>query len=276
MAKKADNRLQKPWWRRHVRGLSGIALVLVLGGLVLCFRADWQERWFRWVSTWAQAEAVQQAIPDAGRWQLLCDNLEQWRQHDAARYREAQIPAERQAVIREARATLEHSLVAMMRCWLGTPWAYEGMAARPGEGEIACGYFVTTVLQGAGFRLERNALAQQAAQNILLSFLPQQELRLRVGVPYKTFRRETMRGAPGIYLVGLDTHIGFVIVQDQDYRFVHSSGSHPWRVVEEHSAAASVLERSQYRVLGHLTANDDVIRRWLLGEKFATVTSRAD
>lgn len=276
MAKNAENLLNKPWWRRHGRWLSRGALLLALSGLALYFCADWQERWFRWVSTWAQAEAVQQAIPDAARWQLLCDNLEQWREHDAARYREAAGPAEQQAVIREARATLEHSLVAMMRCWLGTPWAYEGMAERPGEGAIACGYFVTTVLRGAGFRLERNALAQQAAQNILLSFLPHEELRLRVGVPYKTFRHETMRGAPGIYLVGLDTHIGFVVVQDHDYRFIHSSGSHPWRVVDEHSGAASVLERSHYRVLGHLTANDEVIRRWLLGEKFATVTSRAD
>ncbi len=270
MAKKVDNRLRKPWWWTHARWVGAVLALLATGGSLYLFRADLQERWLRWVGSWASAEVAQRSAPDAAKWRVLCENLEQWRQHDAARYREATVPEEQQAVIREARATLEHSLVAMMRCWLGTPWDYEGMAEQPGDGKIACGYFITTVLQGAGFRLERNALAQQASQNILLSFLPQEELRLRVGVPYKTFRRETMGSVPGIYLVGLDTHIGFVVVQDQDFRFIHSSGSAPWRVVDEHSATASVLERSHYRVLGHLTANDEVIRRWLLGEKFAT------
>ncbi len=269
MAKKTENRLRKPWWSGRLVWLIGGLVLVSLGSTAVWYRSEWQDRWFRWVSTWAAGEG-HRSQPDAEKWHLLCENLEQWRQHDAARYREARVPAEQQIILREARATLEHSLVAMMRCWLGTPWDYSGMAECPGGGKIACGYFVTTILQGAGFRLERNALAQQASQNILLSFLPQEELRLRVDVPYKTFRREIASSHPGIYLVGLDTHIGFMLVQDQDFRFVHSSGSAPWCVVDERSVLAAVLERSHYRVFGHLTANDEVIRRWLLGVKFTT------
>jgi hypothetical protein len=177
---------------------------------------------------------------------------------------------EKKAVIDQARALLEHSLPEMMRCWLGTPWDFNGTATTPGEGKIACGYFVTTVLEAAGFRIERSQLAQQASQQILRTFLPMEDLRIRVGIPYKTFRFETTRGRPGIYLMGLDTHVGFLVVKDQEFRFIHSSGSQPWCVVDEPSELALVLERSNYRVLGNISANDEVIRRWLMEEKFPT------
>jgi hypothetical protein len=41
-------------------------------------------------------------------------------------------------------------------------------------------------------------------------------------------------------------------------------------VVDESSELALVLERSNYRVLGNITGNDEVIRRWLMGDKFPT------
>jgi hypothetical protein len=37
----------------------------------------------------------------------------------------------------------------------------------PGRGEIACGYFVSTVLRDAGFGVERVRLAQQASERIV-------------------------------------------------------------------------------------------------------------
>jgi hypothetical protein len=41
-------------------------------------------------------------------------------------------------------------------------------------------------------------------------------------------------------------------------------------VVEENPEEAHVLERSNYRVLGNLTANDAMVKKWLHGEDFAT------
>lgn len=227
--------------------------------------------WFRMVgSPLSQKNEPPAPAPDQGKWRVLSADLQRWRQHYAKEYRSASTAAQKKKVIAEARKVLEHCLPEMMRCWLGTPWDFNGTATEPGGGKIACGYFVTTVLKEAGFEIERTKLAQQASQSIIRTFLPQDEMRLRVGVPYKTFRFETMRGAPGIYLVGLDSHVGFVIVRDEEFRFIHSSGSRPWSVVDESSEEALVLERSNYRVLGNLSASDDVIRRWLLGEKFPT------
>ena len=247
-----------------------ILLAVVAAIAIHRYRDDLAMRWYRAIGTLPSDKKDQAPAPDPQKWELLCQDLQRWRAHYADVYRSSRSAAEKKAVLAQARELLEHSLPEMMRCWLGTPWDFNGTAKIPGEGKIACGYFVTTVLDAAGFRIERNTLAQQASQQILRTFLPADDLRIRVGVPYKTFRFETARGRPGIYIVGLDTHVGFVVVKDQEFQFIHSSGSMPWCVVDESSEAALVLERSNYRVLGNLTASDEVIRRWLMGEKFPT------
>jgi len=44
--------------------------------------------------------------------------------------------------------------------WYGTTWAYEGHTNVPVQGEIACGYFVSTTLRHFGFKLNRYKMAQ--------------------------------------------------------------------------------------------------------------------
>jgi len=65
----------------------------------------------------------------------------------------------------------------------------------------------------------------------------------------------------------LDTHVAFVVAGDGEFRFIHSSGSRPWCVVDESREAAEVLQNSNWRMIGNLTASKQVIRRWLSGEK---------
>jgi len=270
LAKKPINQFTTKRSYRMIVWLLVLILAAVAAFFIHRYRESLAVRWHRVVGQLPSEEAPPAPAPDAAKWKLLCNDLQRWRKHYADRYRQANHEAQKKAVLTEARELLEHSLPEIMRCWLGTPWDFNGTAKTPGEGKIACGYFVTTVLEGAGFRIERTTLAQQASEQILRTFLPQDDLRIRVGVPYKTFRFETTRGRPGIYLVGLDTHIGFVVVKQQDFRFIHSSGSQPCCVVDEGSEQALVLERSNYRVLGNITGNDEVIRRWLMGETFPT------
>ena len=206
--------------------------------------------------------------PDPERYAVLKEEAERWRLEFSKRYREARTDAARKVVIGDARVFLEMLLPDMMSCWLGTPWDFNGTSETPGEGNIACGYFVATLLRDAGFRVHRYRLARQPSQNILRTFLPSSELSLRVGVPYPDYASELRQMEPGIRIVGLDTHVGFIVGRAGAFRFVHSSGSEPWCVVDESEEDATVLERSNYRVQGSLTANPAVIRKWLLGEKF--------
>ncbi len=207
------------------------------------------------------------ASPDRPRYETLSAEIERWRVDLAAKYGRCRTDDERRAVLDEARGLLERTLPEMMRCWLGTPWDFHGTAEFPGEGKIACGYFVSTVLRDAGFRLDRYKLARQPSQNILRSFLPREALQLRVGVPYESFTAELAAAEPGIRIVGLDSHVAFLVTGGDGFRFIHSSGSAPWCVVDEGETNAEVLRRSNYRVHGLLTADRDLLRRWLKGER---------
>ncbi|NNC89364.1 MAG: hypothetical protein HKN82_12970 [Akkermansiaceae bacterium] len=211
--------------------------------------------------------------PDPETYSVLSDDLESHRQRLSDAYAAAGSDAERTAILRSARNLLEGALPRLMRCWLGTPWAYEGIAHEPGGGKVACGYFVSSVLQDARFDVEWGRLAQQPSQNILGTFLREDELHIRVGTDYELFLTELQSRGPGIYIVGLDSHVAFLVIPDSgEIRFIHSSGSRPWCVVDEDRESADVLRRSRYRVTGNLTANPNVIARWLMGEKFPTRT----
>ncbi len=205
--------------------------------------------------------------PDAERYATLKSEVERWRKDLSAKHAKARTAAEKDQVLAQSRRFLEAVLPEMMRCWMGTKWDFNGTSEVPGEGSIACGYFVATVLRDAGFRIDRYKLARQPSQNILRSFLPREALSLKVGVPYDRYAGELETAEPGIRIVGLDSHVAFLVTGPDGFRFIHSSGSKPWCVVDEGRGDADVLRRSNYRVQGLLTADKPLLRRWLAGEK---------
>ncbi len=245
------------------RWLLLILMLAIAGSAGWWFRAPLAE----FLRLPATTTVRQKPRPDPGTYAVLTADLERWRKELAAKHRRAKTAAERAAVEADARILLENALPAMMHCWLGTPWDFHGTAKGPGEGKIACGYFVATVLKDAGFQVNRYQLAQQASENILRSFVPKESCSLTVGEDYQAFATKVEGREPGVYIVGLDSHVAFLIVGGEGFRFVHSSGSEPWCVVDESRAEAVVLQRSKWRMLGNLTANPAVLRRWLTAEK---------
>ncbi len=216
---------------------------------------------------------VTKPAPDAERYAGLKEEAVRWRKDLAAKYAKARTKEEKDRVLAETRGFLETLLPEMMRCWLGTSWDFHGTAETPGKGKIACGYFVSTVLRDAGFQVDRYKLARQPSQNIIRSFLPAESLALRVGVPYEDFASEVARAEPGVRIIGLDSHVAFLVTGPEEFRFIHSSGSKPWCVVDEGRDDAEVLRRSNYRVHGLLTGDRAVLLRWLRAEKIAVKES---
>ena len=214
------------------------------------------------------------AKPDPDKYDRLIAEVAAKRLAFQKRYSQARTAAEISGVMDEARSFLEEKMPEMMRCWLGTPWDFHGTCQKPGSGKIACGYYVSTILRDAGFKVERVKMARQASQNILRTMLPKEKMHIRAGMGYEKFLDQvTARGA-GIHIVGLDSHVAFLVVgKDGEVRFIHSSGAAPKKVVDEDRKNADVLRRSKYRVIGNLTAHDDLIHRWLMGQSFPTRTS---
>jgi len=249
---------------RRILAITALVLLLAAGWTAWFMRVPIRQAWDKLGHT--STGGPQRPRPRPADYKALIDDAARWRKDLAGRYRKATKPEDRDKVLKETRSFLETLLPSMMRCWLGTPWDFNGTAEGPGGDQIACGYFVSTVLRDAGFRVDRYQLAKQPSENILRTFLPRSSLVRRVGVPYETFAAEARSLDPGIYIIGLDTHVAYLIVADGAFRFIHSSGSQPWCVVDESETEASVLQSSNYRILGNLSADRRVLVRWLLQE----------
>ena len=215
--------------------------------------------------------------PNPARYQEIMAGLEEKRTALANRYARARTAPEISNIITESQLLLENSLPEMMRCWLGTPWDFNGTCETPGSGKIACGYFVSTILRDAGFDVERFRLAQQPSQRIIGTFIPRKKMTISAGLDYDRFVDQLIKRGPGIFIVGLDNHVGFIVVPESGgIRFIHSSGASPFCVVDEDRQNAGSLQRSSYRVTGNFTRNPDIIHGWLTAQKWPTKTSNSN
>lgn len=180
--------------------------------------------------------------------------------------------AERAQAITRAQRLIHLSIAkSTAPFWYGTPWDFNGTSETPGEGKIACGYFVTTVLRDVGFELERVALAQQASEIIIQSLVSEEHIRRYSDVPITSFVDLVRAWGAGLYVVGLDCHVGFIVCEADEVRFVHSGYAKPFCVVSENAEESPILGASRYRVLGKLTADPKLARTWLAGEFIPTV-----
>ena len=165
---------------------------------------------------------------------------------------------------------LENDLIP---CWYGTEWDFNGISQVPGEGMIACGYFVSTLLRDLGCDLERYKLAQQASLNIVKSLAPKDHRRDWSGITTVTLTERIQAMDQGFYVVGLDNHVGFILHDDDgSVWFIHSSYMDPVAVVREKATESDPLAASNRYVLGYL-GTDWLVKKWLLTEKIATVRS---
>lgn len=196
--------------------------------------------------------------------------LEAERLRLASRFQHAS-PAERTAVIAEARTTITHSIYEdLFSAWYGTPWDFNGTSETPQQGKIACGYFVSTILRDAGWKVERVRLAQQASEKIILSLTTEPFIKRFRRMPISDFLNAVKQWGPGIYIVGLDIHVGFIVNTDGDVYFVHSSYVDPSKVIKEKAIESPILSSSNYRVLGKVFGDDLLITNWLLGKPIPT------
>ena len=72
------------------------------------------------------------------------------------------------SILQEAKKYFFRTLTdSIFHYWYETPWDFNGHTQEPKNGQIACGYFITTSVQDMGFRLQRIRLAQQPASEII-------------------------------------------------------------------------------------------------------------
>ena len=221
-------------------------------------------------SGFVQAEVTKEIIEQKRKdYQVNLTELDEYRKKQAERYRVADATA-KAVILTETRKHLEAELLQdIFPAWYGTDWAFHGTSTKPGEGAIACGYFVSTCLFHAGFKVERVKLAQQASQKIIETLMAKKDRDILAGgKPMEKVREYLKNEGDGIYIVGLDSHVGFISVSGEDMTFIHSSYYEPDSFVKsEKIDSKNPLSDSQYRVFGKMLS-DEMMVGWLTGREY--------
>lgn len=149
--------------------------------------------------------------------------------------------------------------------WIGTAWSFNGVSQSPQKGSIACGYFVTTVLQDAGVPLARVRLAQCASEEMITTLVQPALIHRFSNQPMTAFIGSVQQQGYGLYIVGLDNHTGFIYNDGKDIWFIHSTFVGTRNVQKEKAASSWVLSSSKYKVLGKISADEKLLSRWMNG-----------
>ena len=207
-------------------------------------------------------------------YRLAIAQLEQQRQQFQREWKNASTPEERTHLLSRARETVLGTLLRdLFPAWDGAPWDFNGITQVPGEGKIACGYFVTTCLRDAGFDLPRIKLAQQPSQTIIRSLADKAEIHLFYQRPISEIETHLKESGRGLYIVGLDCHTGFVVNDGRRQAFIHASYFDPPRaVIAEPLTSQNPLVQSKYRMIGKVLG-DRMMEKWINGTAFPMKTS---
>ena len=149
--------------------------------------------------------------------------------------------------------------------WYGTPWSFEGHTAVPNQGNIACGYFISTTLRDMGLRLNRYKLAQKS---------PIDEARtISCGVDINSIMQESREKAfeeidcytqEGLYFIGFDKeHVGYLLKREGQLFLIHSNYFFPGSVCIEPFVDSRVFNSFYKFYLVDISNNDILIQRWL-------------
>lgn len=142
--------------------------------------------------------------------------------------------------------------------WYGTEWDYNGYTNTPREGIVACGYFVSTTLKHVGFNLNRFDLAKMYSSSIVKSLCETPATFNNIDNMFA----HILENGNYLYLVGLSSHVGFIEKKDGAIYFIHSNYIGSVAVEKELAKNSDALNSSDVFVLGNLTGNPELMKKW--------------
>jgi hypothetical protein len=170
------------------------------------------------------------------------------------------------SIIAEAQRHLLTVSGDFFKAWYNTPWTFHGHSQMPREGSIACGYFITTTLQDMGFNIPRIKWAQQTSEY----------LTKKISTDIKRFYKRPMgeviediksRGE-GLYVVGLDSHVGYIYYHNGSMNFVHANYYRPKTgVMSEPLTGRTPLNDSKYKIIGKIF-DKEMVGNWILNASY--------
>lgn len=154
--------------------------------------------------------------------------------------------------------------------WYDTDWDFNGVTQQPHQGSIACGYFVTTTLQHAGLNIDRVKIAQQASSKIIQTLCKRESIKSFYNKNFKGLKDYLKKSNDGLYIIGLDNHVGFIHKKDTSIVMIHS-GANTGIVCRQRIDECGPVKHSKVHVIGNLLENDVLMKKWLRGERVSLV-----
>ncbi len=193
-------------------------------------------------------------------------HIKQKQQLISAAYAQAD-SSTRDSLIRVAQQYLLTTITTdLFQQWYNTPWDFNGITNTPRKGKVACGYFVTSVLCDAGFQLPRLGWAQLASETMIKKLNP--AVKKFSNKSISDFEAWFKDKPDGLYIVGLDCHVGFVSKIKGRLQFTHSSYYEPETgVMSQDLEGHNPLNDSKYRVLGQILHREMVVN-WITGTRY--------
>ena len=152
--------------------------------------------------------------------------------------------------------------------WYNTTWDFNGHTNIPKQGDIACGYFVSTTLKHLGFNLNRYKMAQQAGLIEAQVLQHKSQLKMYSNLPFPQLKEKINNTyTNGIYFVGLDNHVGYILIKDKELYFLHSSYYDDKVMIE--LAETSPCFVSNFYVFAEITTNKELVKHWILDKKLS-------
>lgn len=172
-------------------------------------------------------------------------------------------------IVSEVQKYLARTLVEdVAPAWYKTPWDFNGASNEPGpDSMIACGYFVSTVLNHMGFKYNRKDLGRQNSPWIIKSLSHPIYIKQSYLQDYAEFIEDIKEMGPGIYIVGMDFHVGFVAYDGEKTSFIHSYGE----VLAQTTDEPSLLASSKWRKVGKIFGYSQTVK-WIYGKEIPIQT----
>lgn len=197
----------------------------------------------------------------SGSYKAVIGDIKKHRQYLSDKLNNSKSESERSAILKDASDLFSEAFLNhIMPHWYGTPWDFNGHTESPGHGQIACGYLVSTTLNHLGVNVNRYSLAQQWPIDIVRS--------LCVNDYYHYAAKSTAiegikKMGYGLYVLGLDNHVGFVKYDQWGINFIHSNWAGSQTVVSEDPQYSTAFSASKNYFIGKLSGNETFITKWL-------------
>lgn len=157
--------------------------------------------------------------------------------------------------------------------WYGTTWSFEGHTAIPNQGEIACGYFVSTTLLHAGLNINRYKLAQQLPVHEAASLCLQDSALIISHAESAEIISEIYdKTQEGVYFLGFDgSHVGFLIKKPEGIFLLHSNYIGGAGVTVEKIEESEAFSHYHKFYICPLSTNGNFLKCWQLNTPIVVV-----